>query len=130
MINGERFSKSGYWTVVDLVCAHAGPTSRTAEVDNGLGTTGESIPWLMIFDNVEDVAMLEQYWPKGALGSIMLTTRNPIVAKTYAPYYLEVPLFTRKESEAFLLRMNSGDGQHNSLEAKAVTKIASSVGDL
>jgi hypothetical protein len=110
------------------LCPHR-PTSRAAEVDNRLGTTGESIPWLMIFDNVEDVAMLEHYWPKGALGSIMLTTRNPIVAKTYAPCYLEVPLFTRKESEEFLLYMNSSD-HRNSLETNAATKIASSVGDL
>jgi hypothetical protein len=111
------------------LCPHR-PASRVVKVDNGLDTTGESIPWLMIFDNVEDVAMLEQYWPKGALGSIILTTRNPIVAKAYAPCYLEVPLFTRKESEAFLLDMNSGDDHNNSLETKAATKIASSVGDL
>jgi hypothetical protein len=111
------------------LCSHRS-ASRAAEADIGLGTSGESIPWLMIFDNVEDVAMLEQYWPKGALGSIMLTTRNPIVAKTYAPCYLEVPLFARKESEEYLLYMNSSDDQNNSLETTAAAKIAGSVGDL
>ena len=111
------------------LCPHRSP-SRAVEVDNGLGTNGESIPWLMVFDNVEDVAMLEPYWPKDALGSIILTTRNPIVAKRYAPCYLEVPLFTRKESEEFLLCMNSVDDKNGSLETNAATKIASSVGDL
>jgi hypothetical protein len=116
--------------LVNLVCAKLGPSSKAAKVDWALGTADESIPWLMVFDNVEDVAMLEQYWPKGALGSIILTTRNPDVAKTYAPCCLEVPLFTRKESEELLLCLNSRVDQNTSLEQIAVTKIAHRVGDL
>jgi NB-ARC domain len=135
--NGDSPEQHDQWRAIFkkwlLDCGRPGlcprkPASRAAKVDNRLGTTGESIPWLMIFDNVEDVATLEQYWPKGALGSIMLTTRNPIVAKTYAPCSLEVPSFTRKESEEYLY-MNSSDDQNNSLEANAAAKMASSAGD-
>jgi NB-ARC domain len=84
----------------------------------------------VIFDDVEDIKMLEQYWPKGALGSIILTTRNPEVAKTYAPCSIEVPLFTRNESEELLLSLNSSVDRKSSFEKSAVTKIADRVGDL
>jgi hypothetical protein len=103
---------------------------KAAEFDRGLGTADKSIPWLLIFDNTEDVTMLEPYWPKGAIGSIILTTRNPEVAKTYAPCRLEVPLFTRKESEELLFSLNSSAHQNNSLERSAVTKIADKLSDL
>lgn len=103
---------------------------KEAEFDYALGTADKSIPWLLIFDNIEDVTMLEPYWPKGAIGSIILTTRNPDVAKTYAPCCLEVPMFTRKESEELLFSLNSRIDQNDSFERSAVTTIANKLGDL
>lgn len=84
----------------------------------------------MIFDDVEDATMLGNYWPKGALGSIVLTTRNPDVAKTCARCRLEVPLFTREESEEFLFFLNSNVDQNDAFEKSAVTKIAHEVDGL
>lgn len=103
---------------------------KVAEFDWSLGTPDRSIPWLMIFDDVNDVTILGQYWPKGALGSIILTTRDPEVARTYAPLRLEVPVFRRKESEELLLSWNHGIDQNDAVEKNAVTKIAERMGDL
>lgn len=37
-------------------------------------------PWLLVFDNVEDASHLDEYWPEGKSGHILVTTRNPNVA--------------------------------------------------
>jgi hypothetical protein len=84
----------------------------------------------MIFDDVKDVTILEEYWPKGALGSIILTTRDPEVARTCAPCCLEVPVFSRMESEELLLSWNNNIDQNDPVEKNAVTKIAERIGDL
>ncbi|KAJ5799666.1 uncharacterized protein N7518_001734 [Penicillium psychrosexuale] len=38
--------------------------------------TGREIPWLLIFDNVEDASLLRDYWPVGSEGCILVTTRD------------------------------------------------------
>ena len=105
-------------------------TPGTVEVNSDLGRTSDPIPWLMIIDGVEDVPTLEHYWPRDVLGSIILTTQNPEVAKKYSPCRLKVPVFTREESEELLFSLNSSADQYVSLEKDAVTRIADGSGDL
>lgn len=66
----------------------------------------------MIFDNVEDAATLTPYWPNGARGSIIITTRDPNLARRYvrAQARIEVCPFSDKEGEAFLLSLVHQDG--------------------
>ncbi|KAL7892939.1 hypothetical protein HDV64DRAFT_272909 [Trichoderma sp. TUCIM 5745] len=70
------------------------------------GSDNRRVKWLMIFDNVEDEHAIDQDWPVGAHGSIILTTRNREVAAAYGHECLEVPLFTPKESLIFMLDIN------------------------
>ncbi|KAI1761187.1 P-loop containing nucleoside triphosphate hydrolase protein [Hypoxylon sp. FL1150] len=37
-----------------------------------------TLQWLLVFDNVRDPDMLENYWPAGHNGKILITTRNPL----------------------------------------------------
>ena len=37
--------------------------------------------WLMVFDNADDLSVLEDYWPKTGRGAVLITSRDP-VAKT------------------------------------------------
>lgn len=34
-------------------------------------------PFIIIFDNVQDIQILQQIWPASSQGSIILTTRSP-----------------------------------------------------
>ncbi|KAJ5949540.1 hypothetical protein N7454_001124 [Penicillium verhagenii] len=38
--------------------------------------TDKEVPWLLIFDNVEDASLLRDYWPVGSEGCILVTTRD------------------------------------------------------
>jgi hypothetical protein len=60
------------------------------------------VNWLVIFDNVEDPSLLETYWPNGACGTIIVTTRNPQVARKYSVSHINVSPFTRVEGQTFL----------------------------
>jgi tetratricopeptide (TPR) repeat protein len=51
--------------------------------------------WLLVFDNVEDIGIVAPYWPTsiGSKGYIIVTSRNPQIARA--------PLTTSKEVESF-----------------------------
>jgi tetratricopeptide (TPR) repeat protein len=56
--------------------------------------------WLLVFDNAESLTEVLPYFPTGGAGKVLVTSRNPEwagVART-----LEVDVFTRDESKAFL----------------------------
>jgi tetratricopeptide (TPR) repeat protein len=58
--------------------------------------------WLLIFDNADDPADLEDYLPVGGKGHVLITSRNQTWTQTAAP--LEVDVFTRPESIDHLTR--------------------------
>ncbi|KAK6499419.1 hypothetical protein TWF506_004047 [Arthrobotrys conoides] len=35
------------------------------------------LPWLLIFDDLDDFATIKDYWPRSSKGSIIITTRDP-----------------------------------------------------
>lgn len=39
----------------------------------------ELVKWLLVFDNAEDADVIEKFWPTGQYGSILLTSRNPLL---------------------------------------------------
>lgn len=63
-------------------------------------------PWLIVFDNVEDSDLLQQNWPKAAIGngSIIVTCRSEIAAASPAADSLEVPTFNVDEGSELFLR--------------------------
>ncbi|KAH4311933.1 hypothetical protein HBI02_091210 [Parastagonospora nodorum] len=48
--------------------------------------------WLLIFDNIEDKDVLNDFWPRSARGSILLTTRHTAIADITTEKYELLPL--------------------------------------
>ncbi|KAL2066450.1 hypothetical protein VTL71DRAFT_2521 [Oculimacula yallundae] len=38
-----------------------------------------SVKWLLVLDNAESVEVIDKFWPSGHQGSIIVTTRNPLL---------------------------------------------------
>jgi hypothetical protein len=55
--------------------------------------------WLLIFDNAEDPAALQQWLPSGP-GHVLITSRNPNWGEIAAP--VDVPVFAEEESVTLL----------------------------
>lgn len=67
----------------------------------------ERASWLIVFDNVEQAGTLEDFWPKEAAGSVLVTCRNPLVKNSI---YLRnagaiVPELSIEEGTSLLLRL-------------------------
>jgi tetratricopeptide (TPR) repeat protein len=78
--------------------------------------------WLLIFDNAENVEDVRQFFPTGGAGKILVTSRNQgweRVART-----LEVDVFTRAESNSFLIHRASELTEHEA------SRLADALGDL
>jgi tetratricopeptide (TPR) repeat protein/DNA-binding XRE family transcriptional regulator len=59
-------------------------------------------PWLLIFDNVDDLSFIQPYLPRSRNGKILLTTRVKAVGSLASP--IEVETMGMEESVEFLLR--------------------------
>lgn len=86
--------------------------------------------WLVIFDNVEDPTLLGSYWPNGAWGTIIVTTRNPQVARKYSSSHINVPPFTRAEGQRFLTSKILHDAQVSSNDFEAAGLVTDRLGHL
>lgn len=62
------------------------------------------IPWLLIFDNVEDQRALTKLSPSDGPGSIIVTCRSELTAASTARETLEIMPFTKTEGGELLLR--------------------------
>ena len=76
--------------------------------------------WLILFDNVDDPDVLTQYWPTAGIGSVLVTTRNPM-AKTdffFGEVGHELQTLSIKESVLWILQLSEADSKdRNSLNA-------------
>jgi hypothetical protein len=54
------------------------PPRNTTDANRDTASHSEVLAsWLIIFDNADDIDILRDYWPIGATGSVLVTTRNP-----------------------------------------------------
>jgi hypothetical protein len=90
---------------------------------------GHVTRWLLVFDNVEDPGLLDAYWPKGAHGSIIVTTRNPDVQR-YAMSKIELGPFNETESREFLLKLVYNENAEQVDHSNAADQIATTLGHL
>ncbi len=89
---------------------------------------------MLVFDNIEDPALLDPYWPKGAKGTVIVTTRNPEVARLYPAFKIEVQPFSNEDSRRFLVKIVYEDADEDSdLSSADITsadQVASALGHL
>lgn len=71
--------------------------------------------WLLIFDNVEDMSLVQRYFPQQGRGSILMTTRSTAVASVTTSF--EVNQLSLMEGTEFLLRrtcrLDANDDESN-----------------
>lgn len=82
------------------------------------------LPWLMVFDNVEDPGELQSCWPitnSQSRGSVLITSRHDVFAADPAADGFELPCFTESEGQAFLLK---AIGRHTYSDAERASASA------
>jgi len=62
------------------------------------------VAWLLIFDNVEDISVLDNYWPLSAKGSVLITSRHENVAFEVNAESLKISPFSMDDGSALLLK--------------------------
>ncbi|MFJ5059740.1 FxSxx-COOH system tetratricopeptide repeat protein [Streptomyces nigra] len=78
--------------------------------------------WLLVFDNAESPKAVQQFFPPGGHGNILITSRNPQWASAAKP--LEVDVFRREESKQ-LLRLRGPE-----ISDEDADRLAEALGDL
>jgi tetratricopeptide (TPR) repeat protein len=78
-----------------------------------LGRT--SRPWLLVIDDLRDVADLHGLWPAGPAGRLLITTANPAaVPAEHRALVLPVPAFSTREAMTFIFGRLSTDPDQRS----------------
>ena len=86
------------------------------------------LPYLVIFDNVEDSQTLSSIWPTSSTGSVKGSNKK-IVARSPVQNTLEVPTFTADEGAEMIFRILQKD-QVSDDERLAATQVSKSLGGL
>lgn len=62
------------------------------------------VDWLIVFDNADDVSLLQPYWPSSRHGCIIITSRNSFTGRgEFASEGLKITAFEEDEGADFLL---------------------------
>jgi len=78
--------------------------------------------WLLVFDNADDLAHVQNFLPQGGGGHLLLTSRNPDWAERANP--IQVDVFQREESVAHLR------GRAGAITSEQAGRVAQALGDL
>jgi tetratricopeptide (TPR) repeat protein len=78
--------------------------------------------WLLVFDNADDPARIKEYIPRGGLGHVLVTSRNPNWRGTASP--LSVEVLEREESVDFLVKRTG------KTDTESASALADALGDL
>jgi tetratricopeptide (TPR) repeat protein len=82
-------------------------------------------PWLLVFDNVEDPAVLQRWCPSIGPGRVLVTARHRRLAPDFGPE-LHLGVFELDEATAYLLARS----QHGEKERAAAEAVATALGRL
>ncbi|GAW10764.1 hypothetical protein ANO14919_000990 [Xylariales sp. No.14919] len=104
---------------------------KFATVARWLVASSSTVKWLLLFDNVEDFEVVRPLWPIAKSGSILITTRNSMLARLYTSQQVEIPLLTGAEGVSFLESFTSPSVlPHVSEEERAIYEIVKRSGHL
>ena len=83
--------------------------------------SGESrhAKWLILFDNADNPEVLSDYWPTAGIGSVLITSRNPM-AKTsffFGDTGHELGTMTHSEAADWILKLSSSSKNEEVLKA-------------
>ena len=101
--SSDEHAKQSFSTIARI--ARVEPNERAAK--NWLSSLGQEKPWLLIVDNADEMNFpVEECYPDGNCGTILITTRNPIlkVHGTIGPRYFDFRELMETESTELLLR--------------------------
>ena len=85
------------------------------------------VRWLLVLDNAESSDVIRNFWPGGDHGSILVTTRNPLLATPNLCFTGKLQLTGLPTAEgAHLLRVrtedNKADDAHTEADAREIVK--------
>ena len=81
------------------------------------------VKWLLIFDNAEDTDVIKKFMPGGHGGSILVTTRNPLLASPELSFTAKIQLKgLPRDDAARLLRFKAQDEKSNDPQTEADAK--------
>lgn len=110
----------------DLTASHGlvhGWLSQPLRKAAGPDSPENEVHWLLIFDNVDNLDVLSDYWPKTGRGSVLVTSRDPLAKNNlYTDDGIDIPPLTNEESEALmqsLTHMKADASQRAALSAIA-----------
>ena len=107
------------------------PNERAAK--NWLSSLGRDKPWLLIVDNADDTSFpVEECYPDGDCGFILITTRNPIlkVHGTIGPRYYHFGELEEDESVELLLKAADERPPWSQTTLDSAKDICRTLGDL
>ncbi|KAJ4177823.1 hypothetical protein NW767_015010 [Fusarium falciforme] len=95
------------------------PMRQTSRPDE----PGNFVNWLLIFDNVDNLDLLDDYWPRLGRGSVLITSRDPSAKQNiYIRDGLHLPPLTNTETEVLSQKLTLVGADDSQKEALA--KIA------
>ncbi|KAJ4402238.1 hypothetical protein N0V85_005348 [Neurospora sp. IMI 360204] len=100
--------------------------ARPLKKVSGPETPANLATWLIIFDNVDDIHVISEFWPKFGRGSVLVTSRDPLAKHSWyvkSPAGIDLASFSKSETEALLQRLTNVKANASSsreLEALAI----------
>lgn len=119
------------------VYSHPGPESRRRLAKAWLNNPKKSVDWgvncrwLLIFDNVDDLDIIESYIPRGGNGSVLITSRDPSAKNRFFEHADGIDLDPLSDDEAATLLQRLVVGSDEGLdgsEQDAFATLASTSG--
>ncbi|KAJ6186405.1 hypothetical protein N7519_007706 [Penicillium mononematosum] len=88
----------------------------------------DEVSWLLIFDNVENPDVIEEFWPPtGSNGSVLITSRDPLAM---TPYYqiqdgIDLPPLSKEDAADLLLKLTwrEQDAEEQKLSLPVAEKL-------
>ncbi|RSM10373.1 hypothetical protein CDV31_007249 [Fusarium ambrosium] len=101
------------------------PLRQTSKPDE----PGNFVNWLLIFDNVDNLDVLDDYWPKLGRGSVLITSRDPNAKQNmYIHEGLHLPPLTNTETEVLMQKLTHV--RADDYQKDALAKIAETLDGL
>ncbi|KAI0855636.1 pfs domain-containing protein [Xylaria cubensis] len=73
-------------------------------------------PWLLVYDNVEDLNVLSNYWPAGSRGTAIITSQDPVIGHICSES-IHLQPFSAKEGSKLIQRyLRRGDSEKEPAE--------------